>query len=589
MAKAPFATSGNQADIAQVSLKGGSTSGVGAIADAVVNVANIAIPLITQAREDNITEDVEGKIKSVKLALEVHNTPSLADSEFSEEALANPNVRLALDDFFGIQQAVKKNKLPQQFALERLEIIQNNAIRNAPEFEAEIRAAMRDATGQDPQKRLMTQLLSTTGSQSAQQKADERDQIEAIRNNTTVENIRALNASRMVNEVEEQKYDLAAKRGTYGLNIMAKDVTNRGAILITDIMQGVHQTIVAGGSFGVNEKRELIQQVNASFAASTSNIMTRVSGLSVSGTAVQAELAPLNTLRNTVVQMIEDNTLETVLKQYNSVIIDSSINSILSNPDMVMAYAIGGSRGFIDMMNWIQKTGGTEQGKALVARMNEGAKIGFDLMDMAKQTALIGSGNKPKTDQETQTRQIAAGLLMTAPGVDDEKRILALTELKEVSTPEHVWSSFGSKRAMEAVASSTQLKAAFVNMQVHNTAGLSQELLQLASRPELPLERLELNAEGQLQLKKAEGFGTVGRDARLAEGEVQLFMSRFNRSTRIGAQYSGLGIGKYEGAAKFWETVKSAAAKAQVKPTKAAEREVVFGANGELIFRLDGE
>ena len=121
MAQSPFQTSGNVGDIAPVSLKGGFSPDTG-IADAVVQVANIAIPQIVQNMEDEITDDVSGQIKAVSLALKATRFPSIQEAVFSDEALANPNVALALKEFTKIQDAATAGRLPAQFVLERLEL-----------------------------------------------------------------------------------------------------------------------------------------------------------------------------------------------------------------------------------------------------------------------------------------------------------------------------------------------------------------------------------------------------------------------------------------------------------------------------------
>lgn len=588
MAQAPFATSGSVADIAPVQLRGGFTPDTG-IADAIVNVANLAIPLITKAHEDELIDDVSGKIKAVSLALKATRFPSIQDTVFSEEALANPQVALALTEFTLIQDAATNGRLPATFALERLELIQNRAIKNAPEFEAEIRGAMRDATGQDPQKTLFSQLLSTQGKgRSSEEKAQEQLEIEAIKNGTTVEKIVAMNNSTMLSNLEEQKYDLEAKRGTYTLNTMSKDIANQGAGIITDIMAEVHQIAVAGGTIGVDEKRNLIARINQSFGAATANIMQRVSGVSVSGTAIQAELAPMNTLRDTVISMIEDNTLQTVLSQYNSVIIDSTINSLLNNPEYVMAYAIGGSRGFIDMVKWTAKAGGTAEGKALVAKLNPSAKIGFDLQNIPKQYSRIGGDVEPETRKEKQERVIAAGIALSTKGIDEAFQITALEDIKKYGGDDLAWSSFNSNKVLQATAVSNKLKAAFINMQVTTTAGLSNELLQLAGNPELPIERLALTQAGTLEITKAEGFQAGGREARIAEGQLQTFVTRFNRANSISSKYTGAGVlpaSRYQGAQHYWDTVREAASQAIAPKEKAnAPRKIIKDANGNLVF-----
>ncbi len=588
MAQSPFQTSGNVGDIAPVSLRGGFSPDTG-IADAVVQVANLAIPLITQNLEDEITDDVSGKIKAVSLALKATRFPSIQDAVFSDEALANPNVKLALSEFTKIQDAASAGRLPSQFVLERLELIQNRAIKDSPEFEAEIRGAMRDATGQDPSKTLFAQLLSPKAqAQSSQQKAQAQLEVEAIKMGTSVENLIAMNQSSAANEAEIQRYALASKAGTYNLNIMSKDVASRGASIVTNTMAEVHAMIVSGGTFTPDVKRNLIARVDAAFGAANASVLESMNGQSVSGSAIQAEMAPLAALRENTIKMIEDNTMETVLKQYNSTIIESTINNLLNNPAYVMSYAIGGSRGFVDMVKWSNKAGGTAEGRALVSSLNADAKIGFELQNIPKAYSQIGSDIVPETKQAKQERVIAAGIAVSTVGINPEFQMIALEEIRKFGGEDLTWSTFNSNKVLQATADSAPLKAAFTNMQVTTTAGLSNELLQLASDPELPIERLEINTIGKLHISKSEGFGTVGRDARLAEAKLQTFVNRFNRANEISSKYSGAGIlpsTRYGGTQMYWDTVKQAASEVTKPREKVNEvRKVSFGADGTLSF-----
>lgn len=593
MAGSPFQTSGNVGDIAVATSKGGFSPDTG-IADAVVQVANIALPVIIKNLEDDITDDVSAKIKAVSEGLQAVRFPSIQDRVFSTEALANPNVKMALKEFTLIQDAASHGRLPATFVLERLELIQNDAIRKSPEFEAEIRAAMRDATGQDPSKTLFAQLLSPKATaRTSQQKAQEQLEIEAIKMGTTVDKIIAANQSREASNQEEARYDLAAKRGSYTLNTMSKDIANKGAAIVTDTMAEVHAMIVAGGAFDVDTKRNMIARVDAAFGAANADVLARVSGLSVSGAAVQAEMAPLAALRENTIKMIEDNTMMTVLKQYNSVIMESTINNLLNNPDYVMAYSIGGSRGFVDMVKWVNKAGGTSQGKALVASLNEDAKIGFELQNIPKAYSQIGSDVEPETKQAKQERVIAAGIALSTVGLEPEFQMVALAEIKKYGGESLAWSTFNSNKVMQATAQSSPLKAAFITMQVTTTTGLATELLELAGDVELPIQRLELNGEGTLILTKVEGFGTVGRDARLAEGKLSAFINRFNRANNISAKYSGAGIlptARYTSAQKYWDVVRESAA-AVIQPEqekkKNVTQKVVFGIDGQLTFDVD--
>ncbi len=595
MAQAPFQTSGNVADIAPVQLRGGFTPDT-SIADAVVDVANTVIPVIRQNLEDSVTEDVTGRTKAVSLALKATRFPSIQESIFSEEALANPNVAMALEEFTLIQDAAKQGRLPSNFALERLELIQNNAIRNAPEFESEIRGALRDATGLDPQKALFSKLLQEAGTtKTAEQKAFEQLDIESIKLGVTRDQLIGMNNAAAQNQIQQNGFDLAAKQGTYTIRTLGSEVVNRGAALVTDVMADVQRMNTAGITIGVEEEKALISKVNAAFGASTSAMLAKTAGLSVSGTAVSAELAPLNALRDNTIKMIEDGTLQSVMSQHNKTIISSTQNSLLNNPDYVAAYAIGGSRGFLDLVKFMDKSS-TAEGKALTAALSGDARIAFDLQNLPKQYARIGSADQLETVKEKQDRVIAAGVAMGTTEIDENFQIAALEDIKKYGGEELAWSSFGSNQVLTATAKSNKLKAAFINMQATTTAGLSQELVELSANPSAPLARLELTQEGLLRLtpRPVGDAAFLTSAQRGAEGDTARFVSRFNRANSISAKYNGAGVlpsARYQGSEMYWNTVRKAATDI-VQPREDEDVKVikfVRDASGNIVLATEGE
>jgi len=594
MAQAPFQTSGNVADIAPVQLRGGFTPDTG-VADAIVSVANTVIPVIRQNLEDDITEDVTGRTKAVGLALKAIRFPSIQESIFSEEALANPNVAMALEEFTLIQDAAKQGRLPSNFALERLELIQNNAIRNAPEFESEIRGALRDATGLDPQKALFGKLLQEAGTtKTAEQKAFEQLDIESIKLGITRDQLIGMNQAAAQNQIQQDGFDLAAKQGTYTIRTVGSEVINRGGALITDIMADVQRMNVSGIAIGVDEKLALVAKVNAAFGATNSAILAKTAGLSVSGTAVSAELAPLNTLRENTIKMIEDGTLQSVMSQHNATIIASTQNSLLNNPDYVAAYAIGGSRGFLDLVKFMSKSS-TAEGKALTAALSGDARIAFDLQNLPKQYSRIGSADQLETVKEKQDRVIAAGVAMGTTDIDENFQIAALEDIKKYGGEELAWSSFGSNQVLTATAKSNKLKAAFINMQATTTAGLSQELVELATDPNVQMERLVLTEAGLTVTPRpvAERVG-LAATAASSDASMATYARRFNRANGISAKYNGAGIlpaARYQGSEMYWNTVREAA-QAIVQPREDEDVKVikfVRDASGNIVLATGGE
>ena len=588
MATSPFQTSGNVGDIAPVQLKGGFAPSTG-VADTLLNVANSVIPLVTQNLEDDITDDVTGKIGAVSLALKATRFPSIQEAVFSEEALANPNVKLALQEFTKIQDAAANGRLPQTFALERLELIQNNAIRNSPEFEEEIRGAMLDATGQDPTKTLFRQLMSTAATkQTAQEKAFEQLDIQATKIGATREEVVAMNQVAAQNQIEQQAFELSAKRGTYTLNTAGAEVTNRGSALVTDIMSTMLEMNTAGVPIGVNEENALIAKVTASFGAASAALQAKTAALNVSGTAIAAALKPLEETRDQTIAMIQDGTLTKLLKQNSDVIKADAQNTFLNNPEYGRMHAILGAEGTLKFMEFKTTFKGNKKAEALLQVLNKEAGGLFKVDEIMKQTSRIGDGAEV-TGGAKQARILAAAAGVANHEAGDEFQMKSLEDIKKYSGDELAWSNFGNNAVLTATAKSAQLRAAFINLQATTTAGLSGDLLTLASDPNVQLERMVLTEQGLLiePRSQAERVG-LSATAAASDASMQTYARRFNRANNISAKYNGAGLlpsARYQGSQMYWDTVRKSASEAATPQGKSNEvRKVIIGADGKLVF-----
>ena len=564
-AQAPFASSGNQAaDIAPVQLKGGFAPAPGVI-DVIADAASVIVPAIRQDMEDDITSGVNKKAKAVSLALKATRFPSIQESVFSEEALASPATQLALEEFTRIQDAVSQGRLPSTFALERLELAQNNAIKDAPEFEQEIRGAFRDATGVDPQKALFSKLLSdTAASRTPEQKARDKLIIDSAQLGITPEQLVASNHSAFEMGVKQRRYDLAASEGTYTLNTAGAEIRDRGALIMTDILADMRRIQVSGQDFNPDTVNALKQKINAAFAATTTGMMSKTAGLNISGTALQNELAPLALLQKTMFAMLDDGSMKTMINERNEVTMNAIQGNILSMPEYATAYALDGGRGFVNLLEFIQKSGGTEAGKALAGALDSKAGLAFDLQGVVAQYGRIGDNAQLETSLERKQRVLASANYLSGVDGTEEVQIAALQDMKRYGSPAIAWAAFESNKVLTTTAKSNKLKAAFINMQVTTTTGLSEDLVALAQNPDSQLERMELLPEGTLVITPRPVGETIlqSQTSKSADSDMQEYVNRYNRASRISAKYAGAGVlpaSRYESPAMYWDTVRGAA------------------------------
>lgn len=584
---APFQTSGNVGDIAGAQVRGGTTP-VTAVSDAVASVVKSVVPHIIQAREDDITEGVNNKIQAVSEALKATRFPSLQKSMFSEEALANPNVSAALKEFTLIQDAAVNGVLPSRYALERLEIIQNNAIRLSPEFEAEIRGAMIDATGQDPTKTLFNQLISPASKkQTAQQKLDERLFLQAGEIGRTVPEVVAMNFVKAQNEIQLQGFELSAKQGAYTVNTAGAELVNRGNDIITNVMNQMMKANVAGIPISVEMENELIALVKGGFGNASATVQAHMQGLNVTGSQITAILAPAKVQLENTIAMIKDGALAKVLDQHSDVVVADATHTWLNNEEYGNIFAVMKGPGLFEFMKF--KTQYAGKAEKLLKVINAEAGSLFEADQIMKQASKVGDG-ADLSGIVKQARVVAAVAGMGNVGAGEEYQMKSTADVVKYNGPELAWTSFNNRGMTNAVHESTRLKAAFLNMQVATTEALGQELLTLASNPDVDFDLLKLNEAGELTYtvptSQANTRGQSGT-ASVATANVLAYVKRYNRANLISATYSGAGIlppTRYTNSTSYWNSVRKLAADAGVQKFETGPKKVIIGADGKLQF-----
>jgi hypothetical protein len=554
----PFSSTGNQAvDITPVQLQGGFTPAP-SLAEAGAAALGAVLPAIREERIKDIQEDVTNQTESIKEALLAQRNPALAKSLFKEEALANPITAQAFKEFTQIQDAAASGKLPRQFALERLEAIQDTAIANAPEFEKEIRAAMTTATGIDPNRATFADLLSTQKQAlSAEQKAFEKLQIEAIQNGVTVEqqqefNNVALQAQHAQNVLNQRKAN-----GTYSLLDTQKEVTHRGGVIMLDLLGQVRRQ-AQGGEVTPEFMANIKTQAKANIAASISAITAASDG--VTGPEIAAAIKPLELLNDAIDGMADDGSL-LKLTQNNNLLTKSLLeDALLRMPEHAAAWTFGGERGFQALLDY-QAQAPTKASEQVLAELSPRARGAFKLRQVAssvvtKQYGLLGSGVPAETAEDRQGRLVAAGLVFATPGMEEEKYVTAEKEMNALGE-DHVWTAFASRKVANATKTSNALKASLISLQESNTSGLAQEFAQLRANG------------ANVDAFKFEGDKlTFAFDAGTTSGGIapgvsdtsaeRAFVARFNRANQISSLHrrsGNLPAARYTNTEQYWETV----------------------------------
>ena len=557
----PFSSTGNQAqDIERVQLQGGFSPDAG-LAGVAAAVLGEALPRITEAHASDLQQDITNRTESIKEALLAAQNPALAQSLFKEEALKNPITREAFKQFNLIQGAAQSGKLPRQYALERLEAIQDEAIANNPAFEKEIRAAMTQATGVDPNKQTFANLLSAQKSDlSPEAKAQLKVRQEAAENNVSFEDQLEMNNTAVLAQHAQNILDQRKANGTYSLLDTAKEVNQRGGVIMLDLLGQVRKQSNLEGGVTPEFMATIKQQLNTNIAAAIASITAASDG--VTGTQLVAELAPLKAMQASIDGMIEDGSFLKMTQ--NNVTLKKAIleDSLLQQGDMAAAWAFGGPQGFQALLEF-QALAPTQASEDVLSRLSPRARAAFTLRNIganvvAKQYGLLGTGVPAETTNEKTGRTVAAGLVLATQGLTDDQYNTASSEGDNINR-DFTWQAMGSRKVANVVKNSNALKASLISLQESNTAGLGEEIAQLLGSG-TSRDNFELQGDKLVfvfpKANATSGFAPGVSDT----SKEQAFVARFNRANQISALHRRTGTlpaARYTTTAAYWDTVQN--------------------------------
>jgi len=595
----PFSSTGNQAsEIPGVQLQGGFKPTPG-VADALNAVASVAIPAIKKNHIDNLQEDITGQTDSIKTALLARANPALSQSLFTEEALANPATAAAFAQFNDIAAAVKQGKLPGQFALERLSVIQNDAIAQSPEFEQEIRAAMVAATGQDPNKRLFANLLSDQAATlSPEAKFQQKLSNDARRVGLTVPAFIEANNSILMAQTENAEFNRSKINGTMNLRKVAGAVNNRSGLIMMDTMQLGRSHIQSGGTFTPEFITEMKAAYGQSIVAAQAQIIA-TAGDFVDPAEITAAIAPLVAMQGQLDKMLDDGSLQALVSNTNALNKSLIVGEAMEFKDFAVAHALGGERGFLEVMKFFEKATNPQTralldklnpkaaGATLLGEITQGVQLVPTPMGVVKQYGQLGTGTAGLATNVINERVIAANVAIQTVGGKEDAHTAAMNDLEGVS-PEHAWVAFDNRKTLAAAMQSKALQAKLIPLQANQTAGLSTEYFGLTTLDGFRADKFSI-VGGQLTYKLE---GPQGQGQRLEiDNEAPAFVKRFNRANKISAMYSGVGIlpaSRYTNVQDYLkvvvESVPATINGERADAPKTGPRRVVRGADGKLTF-----
>ncbi len=587
MAVGPFKSAPPLQDIAPAAQRGGFARAPG-IVDATKAVADALVPSIRDAHIKGLQEDVLGQTKTVKEFLKLARTPSLLLSEFGTEAIENPAVRQAIADFVKIRDATEQGKLPQQFALERLEMIQNQAIVAAPEFEKEIRQAMIQATGQDPTKTLFAQLLSTTRKAlTPQQKAFNAVTQDAAENGITFDQQMELNNKSAQRDLQSALFETRAAQGKLRAFDIIPEVNRQAGKGMLNVIGLMRKELVRNPLDALNPKfvQFLKRETGVILASSKATMIAQLQDLDA--TAVANATQPLDDLAETLNLMIDDGSMLALVRDENALKTLIIEGEILNIPALAAAYIAGGKPGFVQILKYNQLAK-TELAKETLADLDPTFAATRTLQvttgEVVKDFPNVFRGPSPLTVKEKNIRTVSSAVALQAD-LTEEQRTLAQERAFEVD-PEKSFITMGNAEVVARNKKSTVGKAHVIAVQESQSGLLAAEYFQISNTPGFDATRFKfVNDKLTFEARPEEikGVGAGINDL------ARQFIGRFNRANDISAINHRAGIlpaKSWSSTQMYWKAIIKPIPPEEKPPaSQEIELEVIFDSEGNLIFK----
>lgn len=549
-----FSSKGEAAAIAPVQLKGGFTPSDG-VAGVVQDLVGIASPIIRQETLKGIKEEVGQSADSIRIALEMAANPVLAESRFSEEALKNPVTQAAFEEFQLINLAATDGKLPASYARERLIVVQNQAIADAPAFEKEIRQMYGAATGIDAEADYFRNLLDQTAPPATpEEKALAQNRKEAALVGYDLGDYMGMKNKAKTQEFLMQDFAFAKAKGNYDGKMLVKEVELTAGLILADMIKGARLHKEAGGVYDDEFKLQQTNMVKTLHIASRQRLIATMPA-HMDSSDVKAALQQQQDMSDMHLSMIEDNTIGTIAKNDTLTKKLMMENSIYNSKIALPYHLTKGGAAFVPLLDLLSRSEAAQQ---TFSKLDPNARA-FKIIQAAQITtdagmkALgeMGNGVKPNTTEEHNAKVQVAVKYLGAPDQTEETRQKALKDLVMLD-PEFAFVSYGTRDVLNRLPQSNFLKASFLNLHGDNVAKLAADYKSLSNG----VDREQFKIENDLLVYKG-GDPTIPDDNEATDEGIAL-AARFNRTNMVSRKTRDIGVlpeSKYTTTERLWDTV----------------------------------
>ena len=405
----PFSVNPNSApEVTPINLRGGTSVIVPAVdyAGAVAQAAQVGAQVFIETQKEKAQEDVKEKLRSVADALDVAANPRLQEMFFSDEALQNPYFRDVKAEFDKLNLAVEKGRIPQEYAMERVESKLRDAQKRLPAFSNELRAAAQDALGFDPSGRTVSRLFQAMQGGKEQLTPEQEGELwgrkEAAKLGIDYESWLANSQRAYIQDQQLSSMEFQQKREGFDTQRFLEMQRTGAANVELGLMAELMKSYTANN--GEIDTQGLQTAVRAQYGALRERLVAGAKGLS--GAQLNSELAYLDDSMKRTLELYEDHNYLNMLTKNNKTIAAMYENGLLQHPILGPMYTIVGPEGMSavlgDAQQWLSNPAAT----AAFFQSGESGKFSLALMISGNEQALRVLQGEPMPTDPVQAQKV---------------------------------------------------------------------------------------------------------------------------------------------------------------------------------------
>ena len=404
----PFSVNPNSApEVTPINLRGGTSVIVPAVdyAGAVAQAAQVGAQVFIETQKEKAQEEVKEKLRSVADALDVAANPRLQEMFFSEEALQNPYFRDVKSEFDKLNLAVEKGRIPQEYAMERVESKLRDAQKRLPAFANELRAAAQDALGFDPSGRSVARLFQSAQGQqrlTPEERAAEELRYQAALVGVDPETYLGVAQQGYIQDQQLSSMEFQQKREGFDTQRFLEMQRTGAANVELNLMSELMKTYTANN--GEIDTQGLQTAVRAQYGALRERLVAGAKGLS--GAQLNSELAFLDDSMKRTLELYEDHNYLNMLTKNNKTISAMYENGLLQHPILGPMYTIVGPEGMSAVLGDAQQWLSNPSATAAFFQSGESGKFSLALMISGNEQALRVLQGEPMPTDPVQAQKV---------------------------------------------------------------------------------------------------------------------------------------------------------------------------------------